>query len=54
MFVTNLEADATESLQHMHSIGVINCDRKLDNTLIYRSNGPTGKVVKVTDHTQVG
>lgn len=53
MFVTSFEADATEGLQQMHSIGITNCGRTLGNTLIYRCDGPAGKVDKVTDHTQV-
>ncbi|CAN0566405.1 unnamed protein product, partial [Laminaria digitata] len=47
--VASFQADATQGLHHMHGAGVIHCDVKLDNTLICRSDGPTGFVGKVTD-----
>eukprot|EP00904_Undaria_pinnatifida_P005187 jgi/Undpi1/1799/HiC_scaffold_12.g05186.m1 len=43
------EADATEALAHMHSMGVVHCDHKLANILICRSDAPGGFVGKVTD-----
>ena len=48
-FVARLEADATEGLHHIHSEGIVHCDVKLENTLIFRSDCPTGFVAKVTD-----
>ena len=47
--VASFEADATDGLHYMHSVGVVHCDVKLENTLICRSGGPTGFVGKVTD-----
>lgn len=49
LFVVSFEADATEGLSYMHSLGIIHCDHKLENTLVCRSDCPTGFVGKVTD-----
>lgn len=47
--VSSFEADATEGLGFMHGLGMVHCDHKLGNTLICRSDGPTGFVGKITD-----
>ena len=49
LFVASLQADGTQGLHFMHGAGFIHCDVKLANTLICRSDGPTGFVGKVTD-----
>lgn len=49
LFLASFEADATEALAHMHSMGVVHCDHKLANILICRSDAPGGFVGKVTD-----
>ena len=49
LFVASFEADASEGLSFMHSVGIIHCDHKLVNTLICRADGPMGFVGKVTD-----
>ena len=49
LFVARFEADASEGLSFMHSVGIIHCDHKLVNTLICRADGPMGFVGKVTD-----
>ena len=48
-FFVSFEADATEGLSYMHGLGIVHCDHKLENTLICKSDGPTGFVGKVTD-----
>lgn len=52
LVVVSFKADATEGLQYIHSVGVINCDHNLDNTLMCHSDGPMGFVGKVTEPTQ--
>lgn len=48
-FLVSFEADATEGLSYMHGLGIVHCDHKLENTLVCRTDGPTGFVGKVTD-----
>ena len=35
-FVARFEADASEGLSYMHSVGIVHCDHKLVNTLFCR------------------
>ena len=48
-FVARFEADASEGLSYMHSVGIVHCDHKLVNTLFCRREGPAGFVGKVAD-----
>lgn len=49
LFADSVEADATEGLSFLHDNGMVHCDHKLINTLVCRSDGPSGFVGKVTD-----
>lgn len=49
LFVASFEADASEGLAYMHSVGIVHCDLKLANTLVCRSDDPAGFIGKVAD-----
>lgn len=49
LFVTSFEANASEGLSYMHSVGIVHCHHKQANILVCRRDDPAGFVGKVAD-----